>query len=107
MSKRRGSRRPVRATGGADPARARAALLGVVESQLKDGAPKEVGGTLVRLCFLGYSRDEAIRLIAVALTFDMRELMSQGRIYDEARYIAKLHALPHLAGETAPGKKLQ
>lgn len=92
---------------GSDPTRAREALLGVVERQLTEGAPKEVGGTLIRLCFLGYSRDEAIRLIAVALTLDMREMMQQGRAYEEKRYIAKLHALPQLAGETGPGKKLQ
>lgn len=90
-----------------DPARTRAALLGVVEEQLRDGTPKEVGGTLIRLCFLGYSRDEAIRLIAVALTHDMREMMATGRAYDEARYVAKLHALPLLAGETGPGRRLQ
>lgn len=87
--------------------RARTALLGVVEKQIADGTPKEVGGTLIRLCFLGYSRDEAIRLIAVALTIDMREMMLQSRVYDEARYVAKLHALPELAGEKGPGKRLQ
>ena len=90
-----------------NPARAREALLGVVEKQLADGTPKDVGGTLIRLCFLGYSRSEAIRLIAVALTFDMREMMLQSRNYDEARYIAKLNALPELAGEKGPGKRLQ
>ena len=102
-------RRPPQApeTGGGDPARARAALLGVVEKQLRDGTPKEVGGTQIRLCFLGYARDEAIRLIAVALTHDMREMMATGRSYDEARYVAKLHVLPLLAGETGPGRRLQ
>ena len=90
-----------------NPDRAREALLGVVEKQLAEGTPKEVGGTLIRLCFLGYARDEAIRLIAVALTIDMREMMLQSRTYDEARYIAKLNALPELAGEKGPGKRLQ
>jgi len=90
-----------------NPDRARAALLGVVEKQLAEGTPKEVGGTLIRLCFLGYSRDEAIRLIAVALTIDMREMMLQSRAYDETRYIAKLGALPELAGEKGPGKRIQ
>ena len=93
--------------GGVKQAQARETLLGVVERQLQDGSPKEVGGTLIRLCFLGYARDEAIRLIAVALTLDMRERMQQSRSYDEARYVAKLHALPLLAGETGPGKRLQ
>lgn len=87
--------------------RAREKLLGTVERQLAEGTPKEVGGTLIRLCFLGYSRGEALRLIAIALTIDMREMMVQSRAYDEARYIAKLHALPELAGEKGPGQKLQ
>jgi len=94
-------------TGGGDPGRVRDALIDVVENQLKAGTPKEVGGTLVRLCFLGYSRGEALRLIAVALVHDMNEMMAQGRTFDAARYIAKLHALPQLAGETGPGKRLQ
>jgi hypothetical protein len=81
--------------------------MAVVETQLKEGTPKEVGGTLIRLCFLGYSRGEAIRLITVALVHDMREMMAEGRVYEEARYVAKLHALPQLAGETGPGRKLQ
>lgn len=100
-------KRPRKPPPGGNPARAREALLGVVEQQLKDGDPKEVGGTLIRLCFLGYSRDEAIRLIAVALVHDMNEMMRENRAFDEVRYIAKLHALPHLAGETGPGKRLQ
>jgi hypothetical protein len=76
---------------------ARDRLLAVVERQLTDGHPKEVGGTLLRLSFLGHSRDEAIRLIAVALTLEMRQMMAQGRPFDEKAYIAKLNLLPDLA----------
>jgi hypothetical protein len=100
------TRKPKRPPG-TNSDRARETLLRAVEKQIIEGTPKEVGGTLIRLCFLGYSRGEAIRLIAVALTIDMREMMLQSRAYDEARYIAKLNALPELAGEKGPGRRVQ
>jgi hypothetical protein len=100
------TKRPYDAKSG-DRAHISETLLGAVEKQLADGTPKEVGGTLIRLCFLGYSRGEALRLIAIALTLDMKEMLQQGRAYDEVRYVAKLHALPELAEERGPGIRLQ
>jgi hypothetical protein len=101
------TKRPPRTSPSGNTDRAREALIATIEKQIVEGTPKEVGGTLIRLCFLGYNRGEALRLIAVALTLDMREMMLQSRAYDEARYIAKLNALPQLAGEKGPGKRIQ
>lgn len=77
-------------------------LVQIVERQIANGEPKEVGGTLIRLSFLGISRDEAVRMIAYVWALEMKAMMTSGRGYDEAAYIAKLHLLPDLARSTPP-----
>jgi hypothetical protein len=105
MARRRGRRQPGGAGSPAERAShegarkegARKAIFDVVEGQLRDGQPKEVGGTLIRLCLLGMSRDTAMRHIAYALLIAMSERMAEGRAYDEELYVAKLQQLPGLA----------
>lgn len=77
-------------------------LVAIVERQIAGGMPKEVGGTLIRLSFLGVSRDEAIRMIAYVWALEMKQMMTSGRGYDERAYVAKLHLLPDLARITPP-----
>jgi hypothetical protein len=79
-------------------------LVAIVERQIAAGEPKEVGGTLIRLSFLGISRDEAVRMIAYIWALEMREMMTSGRGHDERAYVAKLHLLPDLARITPPDR---
>jgi hypothetical protein len=83
-----------------NPARAKAALLNLIEQQIESGDPPEVAQTLERLMGEAYSREDAIRLIASALMGEVYGAM-KGGTYDGARYVRNLLALPKLPWETA------
>ena len=46
-------------------------LVEVIENQLNDSEPKIVKETLMRLMMTGHSREEAVELIACALSYEM------------------------------------
>lgn len=83
-------------TDGGSAPKVHAKLIEIIENQLRKAEPREVGATLVRLSFLGHSRDAAIRMIAFALAIEMKQMMRDGRPFDTAAYVAKLHLLPGL-----------
>lgn len=83
-----------------DPARAKAALLNLIEQQIEAGDPPEVAQTLERLMGEAYSREEALRLIASALMGEVYGAMKGGS-YDGARYVRNLLALPRLPWDKA------
>lgn len=74
----------------------RAAILEVVDNQLRDDTPPEARQTLERLVQMGYTREGARELIATAVITEIFEVMKEGRPYDEARYLAALARLPTL-----------
>lgn len=73
-----------------------AALLDVVDTQLRDGTPPETRQTLDRLLAAGYPETEARRLLACAVTSEIFDVLTKRQPYDEARYIAALRRLPAL-----------
>jgi hypothetical protein len=83
--------------------RLRQAILDVVNNQLRDGTPPETAATLERLVREGHSRDQALELIGAVVASEIFEVLKEGRVYDSARYVAALQALPRLpwAGERA------
>ena len=82
-----------------NPAVVRAAILEVVENQLRDGAPPETKQTFERLIAAGYSAQEAKRLIGVVVTYEIFGILKRNEPYDEARYVAALQRLPKLPDE--------
>ena len=82
-----------------NPAAARAAILEVVENQLRDGTPPETRQTFQRLVAEGYSEDEARRLIAAVLASEIFGVLKHNRPYDETRYVAALRRLPKMPYE--------
>src|SRR5437773_405662 len=74
----------------------RRAILEVVHNQLRDGKPPETRITRDRLMAEGYSREEALELIACAVTSEIFDVLKSRQPYDEARYLAALRALPRL-----------
>ncbi len=62
---------------------------------MRDGTPPETKRTFDRLDGKGYSKDDAMGLIATVLTFQM-EKVAGGKEYDEDTYVRKLRALPEL-----------
>lgn len=71
-----------------------AALLEVVENQLRDNTPPETKQTLDRLIKEGHSEEEAKRLIATVVATEIFGVLKNKRPYDQARYIAALNRLP-------------
>ena len=79
-----------------DPARARAALLEVIEKQIHSNDPPETKEALGRLLGQGFSREESLKYIASALIGELFGVLNKGASYDQARYVANLKALPKL-----------
>ncbi|WCE28577.1 hypothetical protein [Vibrio sp. SCSIO 43137] len=71
-------------------------LLEAVENQLADGEPIEVKETLMRLMMTGNSREDAIALIACALSVEVFDVMKNDAQFDNKRYAKHLSQLPDL-----------
>jgi hypothetical protein len=76
-----------------------AAILEAVENQLRDLNPPEAKETYERLIARGISDEEARRLIAVALTCEISDVLKSKKNYSPDRYIASLRKLPKLPWE--------
>jgi len=79
--------------------RVRAALLEVVETQLRDGTPPETRTTLDRLIAAGYTRERATELIACVVLVEANDVLKTRRPFHETRYVNALRALPQLPGD--------
>ena len=73
-----------------------AAVLEAVDNQLRDLNPPETKETYDRLIASGISDKEARRLIAVALSSEMFQMLKYKKDYSPERYIAALRKLPQL-----------
>ena len=72
------------------------AILEVIKKQLDNNEPKETRETLNRLISEGYNEAKALDLIGHVVAFEVIGVLSDGRTYDESRYINALKALPTL-----------
>lgn len=96
MAKRRRSKRQKPARTTVNPA-LRATIMEVVDNQLRDNEPAETRQTYERLLGEGYSPEEARNLIGNIVVQEIYDVMKQGQPYDQARFVAKLLALPDSA----------
>jgi hypothetical protein len=71
-------------------------ILEVVDNQIRQGTPPETKQTLSRLINEGHSEREARRLIACVVAAEIFGIWKRRQPYDEARFVAALHALPKL-----------
>lgn len=76
-----------------------AAMLDAVNNQLRERNPPEAKQTYDRLIAEGYSDKEACRLIAVALSSEMYDILKHNQEYDRERYVSILHKLPEMPWE--------
>jgi 5'-deoxynucleotidase YfbR-like HD superfamily hydrolase len=76
-----------------------AAILEAVDNQLRDLKPPEAKETYDRLIASRVSEKEARRLIAVALSSEMFQMLKYKKDYSPERYISSLRKLPELPWE--------
>jgi len=75
---------------------AQAAILEVIETQMRDNTPPEVRKTFKRLCAAGIEESEAMKFIACALNVEIFGALKHQEPYNESRYIRNLKNLPEL-----------
>ncbi len=73
-----------------------AELIQVIENQLEEGNPLKVKETLMRLMMTGTSRDDAIALMACAVSIEVYDVVKNDNKFDLKRYSEHLDRLPDL-----------
>lgn len=71
-------------------------ILEVVEKQLVSCNPVQTKETLERLLSEGFSKEDAKHLIGSAMVVEMHSVVSEGRPFQEKRYLTLLENLPRL-----------
>ncbi|KDM92242.1 hypothetical protein [Photobacterium galatheae] len=74
-------------------------LVEAVENQLADGNPIKVKETLMRLVMTGTPREEAIEMIACALSVEVFDVAKNEGEFNLKRYSENLDALPEMPWE--------
>ena len=77
----------------------RAAILEVVDNQLRDNDPPETRQTYERLQAAGKSEQEARRLIGCVVVSELFDTMKKGKKFEQARFLAALKRLPRMPWE--------
>ena len=78
-----------------------AAILEIVDTQLRDGTPPETRQTFDRLVLAGYTPEGARQMLAHVVVYEIFKVMKRGELYDEARFLAALARLPQLPDDFA------
>jgi hypothetical protein len=81
--------------------RLRRVLLEIVDNQLRDGTPPETRTTLERLLGEGFTREQARELIACVVSSEIFDVLKNGELYQEARYLAGLRGLPRMPWDSS------
>ncbi|EGU32255.1 hypothetical protein VII00023_15206 [Vibrio ichthyoenteri ATCC 700023] len=71
-------------------------LIEVIENQLEDRNPVKVTETLMRLRMSGTSRDDAVAMMACAVSIEIFDVMKNGGEFNLKRYSEHLDSLPDL-----------
>jgi hypothetical protein len=79
--------------------RIRAAILEVINTQIRLNEPPAAKKTLLRLRRQGFSEEEALRLMGYVVASEVFSVLKENRQYNEEEYIAALNDLPKLPWE--------
>jgi hypothetical protein len=74
-----------------------AQLIEVIENQLEDGSPLKVKETLMRLMMTGTPREEAVAMMACAVSIEIFDVMKNEVEFNLKRYAENLDRLPDLS----------
>ncbi|AHL73990.1 hypothetical protein CH92_02295 [Stutzerimonas stutzeri] len=85
------------ATSDEDESFAEETLIQAIENQLDAGEPAAAQATLNKLTLVGYERDEILKLMALVLAREIRQMLEQDRAFDVDSYESQLRNLPDLA----------
>lgn len=72
-------------------------ILKVVDKQLRDNDPPETGQAYNRLLTEGYSKQTARLLIGNLVIREIHAMIGEGRVWDNAGFVAALTRLPALS----------
>ena len=76
---------------------AEAELLDIVQNRLEDGVPLKVKETLMRLMMTGTPRDEAVAMMACAVSIEIFDVMKNEGEFNLKRYSEHLDRLPDIS----------
>ena len=79
-----------------DATRMRKILFQIINNQIGANSPAETKQTLERLQAEGHSKEKAMGLIACVVSTEIFEVMEQGQLFDEGRFVRALYRLPVL-----------
>lgn len=77
----------------------KAAILQVVDNQVKANDPPETKQTLDRLLSEGHCEEEAKRLIACIVSSEIFDILKKQEEFNLERFVSTLNALPKLPWE--------
>ena len=69
----------------------REGVLDAVRNQLRDNEPPEAKETYERLLVEGIPEEDALKLLAKALVYEMYDMMKSKRVFDQERYVILLN----------------
>jgi hypothetical protein len=72
----------------------KAAIMEVLDNQLRDHDPPETRATLERLLAEGTDREQARRLIGCVIAAEIFDVMKSNQPFDRERFITRLQRLP-------------
>ena len=76
-----------------------AAIMKVVDNQLRGNDSPQTGQTLKRLMAIGHSENEAKRLIACVVSAEIFDVLKQQQPFNLERFVKALDKLPTLPWE--------
>ena len=77
----------------------KAAIMEVVENQLRDNKPPETRQTFARLLSLGIPEGEAKQMIGRVVVMEIFEVLKRGEEFNHSRFVAALDRLPDMPEE--------
>ncbi len=86
----------------AENKRLRAAILEVINTQIRENDPPETKQALIRLREQGFSEEEALKLIGYVVASEVFSVLKENRQYDQGKYISALKNLPRLSWDKEP-----
>lgn len=69
-------------------------IFDIIKNQLKDNNPPEVKDTYNRLMKNGFDDLQTMQMIGQCLAVELFDIIKQGKLFNNERYIKNLKALP-------------